>query len=1092
MLPMANPDLFNNKYSHSHWQIVSIVADKEIESTLESVIESQSFLGKQINYLNLEKIEDSHNFLQFNNQINLIIVESSWLLGQLNSSFWQNIGYLTRLMLIAKSEPEQKLQDLLDQGKIDSYQIIHKDWQAQLLRAIKIELNNSQKLQELHRTNKLVKTTKESKILEKILQGITATTGWELWRSCSRYLAEILQVKYVWIGELIDNNNCQVKTLAFWQSNKFGNNFEYYMISPLPERYKTAYCSADIPDFILQAISSNDFRAKSFVHLPLWDQNAEIIGFLVIVDEEKITINQFQKLVLKIFTNRVATELARKIDQQKLRQQSNQDSILSEIVRQLLEKDIKAAINWLTEVLGKFTGSDRAYLMQYKLDGKIFTMGYEWCQKYIKPTIQDFQAVPIEVFSWLHRQVQKGLILQISDINSLPKVAKIEKAEWQLQAVKSLLIVPIVYGNKVLAYLGLESVSQRKLWSEEEIKLLELVAKLLAIVEAKYQTQTALNTSQIYLQGILDNAEEAIISLDANQKITLFNAKAEKLFGYTDSEIIGQSITEILPYGFGSNNTLDLRAENQINHHPIIAPHFSTFAQGKRQIKFPVEVSVSAFQLEQGTIYTAIIRDITQRQQTEIALKQAKEKADAANRAKTEFIANMSHELRTPLNAILGFSQLMSRDTSLNYEQKQNLDIINRAGEHLLNLINEILQMSKIEAGKITLHEKNFNLFTLLQQIKEIFRLKAVAKNLQLLFEIDANIPRCIKTDENKLRQILINLISNGIKFTTEGGVTLRLQVKEQENKLSFAVEDTGVGIPVEEIERLFQPFTQTTSGLNLQEGIGLGLPITKTLVESLGGNLKVQSKLGIGSLFSFDLPFRLGDENSIVCQASSQRVIGLVRNQPKYRLLIADENEENRLLLSKLLIKVGFSVKKAKNGEEVLEISQNWQPHLIFIDMRLPLLNSYQVTQTIKNDPQNKTTIIIALTTSAFEEERNLMLQAGCNDIVTKPFREQTIFNLLQQYLSVKYIYQAPSSPPLTANPITTTGQLQQYSVYLKMMDRTWQEQLHQAAVECNDELILQLISSIPSEYAALSQTLSSLASNFLFEEILALINQK
>ncbi|MEL6381198.1 MAG: ATP-binding protein [Cyanobacteria bacterium J06626_18] len=336
-------------------------------------------------------------------------------------------------------------------------------------------------------------------------------------------------------------------------------------------------------------------------------------------------------------------------------------------------------------------------------------------------------------------------------------------------------------------------------------------------------------------------------------------------------------------------------------------------------------------------------------------LEQKAQEADAANRAKSQFLANMSHELRTPLNAILGFAQLIAREPEVPQPQREQIQIINRSGEHLLTLINDVLEMSKIEADRISLSENDFNLHWLLQLLEEMFLLKAQAKGLTLKFEHEANVPRNIHADEGKLRQVLINLIGNAIKFTEAGHVVVRTQVFTPASQpaspcptLTFAIEDTGLGIAAEELKTLFEPFVQTETGRTSQQGTGLGLPISQKFVQLMGGRIRVASTLGQGSQFVFDIPLQLAKAVEETAQPP-QRVIGLTPNQPTYRLLIVEDHWENRQLLKRLLSPLGFELREAENGREALSVLATWTPHLIWMDIRMPVMDGYEATQRIR-----------------------------------------------------------------------------------------------------------------------------------------------
>ena len=391
------------------------------------------------------------------------------------------------------------------------------------------------------------------------------------------------------------------------------------------------------------------------------------------------------------------------------------------------------------------------------------------------------------------------------------------------------------------------------------------------------------------------------------------------------------------------------------------------------------------------------------KEQLEAALATAKEKAEVANRAKSEFLANMSHELRTPLNAILGFSQLMERDSNLSSPQRNSLGIINRSGEHLLNLLNDVLEMSKIEAGRTTLTTTAFDLLLLLQTLQEMFQIRATAKNLSLQFDLAADVPQYILSDESKLRQILINLLGNAIKFTQVGGVILTVAqlntIEPDRNcqQLIFKVQDTGKGIKETEKEGVFEPFVQTATGTQSEDGTGLGLAISRQFARLLGGDLTFTSVVGRGSTFALEITVEIAKSYQLQASLDKPRVIGIAPNQSQYQILVVDDKEANRELLVKFLITVGFQTRTATNGREAIAISQQWQPDLIWMDMRMPIMDGYEATRQIKAHPSGKKPIIIALTATAFEEERGKILDVGCDDFVRKPFKEEDIFGVAE-----------------------------------------------------------------------------------------------
>ncbi|MEM7553419.1 MAG: ATP-binding protein [Cyanobacteria bacterium P01_A01_bin.84] len=491
------------------------------------------------------------------------------------------------------------------------------------------------------------------------------------------------------------------------------------------------------------------------------------------------------------------------------------------------------------------------------------------------------------------------------------------------------------------------------------------------------------------------------------------------------------------------------------------------------------------------------------------------QEAESANYAKSEFLANMSHELRTPLNAILGFAQFMERDKTLSSEQRESLATINHSGEHLLSLINDVLDMSKIEAGRVILNLESCNLHLLLHTLQEMFKLRTNSKGLNLKFNLDANLPQYIITDENKLRQVLINLLGNAIKFTETGEVSLKVRTHKTEfpnkiniknnnqnstsNFLHFQVKDTGKGISSEEIHQIFDPFVQTNSGVKSRNGTGLGLAISRQFVKLMGGDIHVESILEEGSTFSFDINYTL-PEKPVEESLSRRRVSRIAPSQPNYRILVVDDRKPNRDLLAKLLKVVGFQTRTATNGLEAIETWQEWHPHLIWMDMRMTIMDGYEATRRIKamcretnivNPTEN--TIIIALTASAFEEQNPDIFAAGCDDFVFKPFQEQIIFDKIHKYLGVEYVYEEEDTNSSDLDRDKTINSINSinYNIQLTpqdliVMPPKWIADLNKAAVQVDADLILQIIEYIPKSHQTLAKKLQKLVSDYDFDTII------
>ena len=511
--------------------------------------------------------------------------------------------------------------------------------------------------------------------------------------------------------------------------------------------------------------------------------------------------------------------------------------------------------------------------------------------------------------------------------------------------------------------------------------------------------------------------------------------------------------------------------------HPLRRLTQATKAMTQGRLKQRVKVRTKDEIGRLGTSFNQMSNDLSTAYRE---LEQAKDSAEEASRAKSIFLSNMSHELRTPLNAIIGFSQLMGRDRGLNKNQVENLSIIQDSGEHLLQLINNVLSMAKIEAGKYNINKKSFEVKRFIDNLVAMFELSATNKGLR--FEIDATsaIPQYVVSDENMLRQVLTNLISNAIKFTEEGGVNLLIDYKNGKY-LYFEVVDTGQGIAPDELSKIFEAFEQTESGRQSKVGTGLGLNLSKHFVTRLGGEIRVKSVLGEGTAFAFEVPAKAGQK--IPQKSQQRRVTGLAPSSPKPTILVVDDKLENRKLLCSLLEAIGLVTYEATNGKEALESWRNLKPDFIWMDLRMPVMDGFEATRHIKNEASKNgiEVKIAALTASVFKEDEDMVLSQNFDGFVRKPYRENQIFSILSQQLGLQYLYKEDE----TANVNYTIK-----TEDLQALPQDLREMLQDACKAADIAKLESLIDKLTTEQANIAEFLRELVNNFEYDKLEQLLS--
>ena len=525
-------------------------------------------------------------------------------------------------------------------------------------------------------------------------------------------------------------------------------------------------------------------------------------------------------------------------------------------------------------------------------------------------------------------------------------------------------------------------------------------------VTAEREAQKALMMSEVLKKNILASQPILIWVKDNNGKYIACNPEFERFMGAKEAAIIGKT-----DYDFVDTETGDWLRQND-----TMAMSASGPTTNEKWVVYPgskektlLETTLTTLRDDQGEIFgvLGVAHDITKRQEREEALNKAKDAAEIANRAKSTFLANMSHELRTPLNAILGFSEILRRDTGASAEQKESLAIIHKSGEHLLSLINDVLDIAKIEAGHIDVQNTTFDLSVLIVDVTKMLRIRAESKGLKLLVEQHPDFPRHIVGDETKLRQILVNIVSNAIKVTDQGSVTLQLSTVIKPDKvkhLLIEVIDTGCGMALEDQAKIMQPFVQI-GPQSKQQGTGLGLAISRQFVELMGGRLSFTSTLGKGSTFRVEIPLNPARFEDIrETPHTLNEVLRLEAGQPTYRVLVVEDQLENQILLTRLLENVGFEVKLAQDGAEAVKQFDSWNPHFIWMDRRMPIMDGVDATLRIRALPGGDGVKIVALTASTFKEEDAELIAAGFDDIIHKPFRSEQLFDCMKRLLGLRF----------------------------------------------------------------------------------------
>jgi signal transduction histidine kinase/DNA-binding response OmpR family regulator len=559
--------------------------------------------------------------------------------------------------------------------------------------------------------------------------------------------------------------------------------------------------------------------------------------------------------------------------------------------------------------------------------------------------------------------------------------------------------------------------------NRHEQELMAKATQLARIAIERSEAQQELQRRNAMLKAQQEAAIDGILMTDEKHRIASYNQRFCELWEISDQliqEKEEQELMQLVSTKLEDPQEFFKKVDYLYTHPTEIGNGELTFRDG-RILEFYSAPVISTAGNYYGRIWYH--RDITERKIAEQALKQAKDAAEVANRAKSEFLANMSHELRTPLNGILGYTQILQHENNLSPKQHEQLSIIQQCGEHLLTLLNDILDLSKVEASKMELYLSDFEFPKFLESIIEIVRISAEQRNIAFDYQLLSQLPKIVHGDEKRLRQVLINLLGNAVKFTDKGGVTFKVgYVKDgdrensQENsltapsfprKMRFIVEDTGIGMAPEKLTEIFLPFHQISDQHRRFEGTGLGLAISQKLVQLMGASLQVKSQLGQGSIFSLDLDLPEVLSEVEVPSTEQGNIIGL--KEQKYKVLVVDDQWENRSVLVDMLSPLGFEIMTATDGNSCIKQALHCKPDVILLDMVMPGLNGFEVIKKLRLVPILKQVVVIATSASAFADDQNKCLAVGCDGYISKPVQTKKLLELLRQLLQLEWLYEQP-----------------------------------------------------------------------------------
>jgi PAS domain S-box-containing protein len=605
--------------------------------------------------------------------------------------------------------------------------------------------------------------------------------------------------------------------------------------------------------------------------------------------------------------------------------------------------------------------------------------------------------------------IERERVIAADDAHSDPRTRAFAEAYLQLHGIGAMLDVPLRQRDMTIGVVCVEHVGGARAWTVDERNFALSVTNLISAAMAEHEREQAvrrLAENEARVRLVLDTAHDAFVGMHADGSVVAWNRQAAAIFGYSREEAIGRPLASlIIPPAFRAAHERGLARFLATGEGPILNRRLELTALNRDGQEFPVEITVtSPIRSDGGTFFGAFLRDISDRRRHEEELRQAKEAAEAATQAKSEFLANMSHELRTPLNGVLGYAQLLQRDRHLAPEQREALDAIATCGAHLLDLINDVLDLSRIEARRIDHDPAPTDLRRMAADLEQMFANQLRRKGIRFALEVGDAVPPHVLVDGRHLRQVLFNLLGNAVKFTARGEIGLAIGVEGQ--RLVFDVTDTGPGIEAGSLERIFEAFSQTEAG-RAAGGTGLGLTISARLVRAMDGQLDVESTPGRGSRFYFSLPLTTaaGAPTSAPIEMEGLTVDARLAPGTQLTALVADDNIVNRRVLASILESAGANVISANGGLEAVELAARHLPDVVLMDRRMADLDGFEATRRIHAQPATARTKVFAVSAGAFGDVRDEARDAGCIDFVPKPIRAEVLFAKLRQHLGVAFV---------------------------------------------------------------------------------------